>query len=75
MTRLASGGGHDGGCENAFQSDEGETWDRLGVVNRVLAVPSVFSIRSGKADESARVQELREFIYGWAAYRKLIFNC
>jgi hypothetical protein len=55
--------------------DGGETWDRMGLVNRILSVPSAFSIRSGKVDEKPRVQEIREFIYGWALYRKLIFSC
>lgn len=60
---------------NPGYSDQGENWDRLGLVNRILDVPSVLAIRSGKASPAGRVQEIREFIYGWAAYRSLIFKC
>ena len=60
---------------NPGYQDQGETWDRLGLVNQVLSVPSVVSIRDGKASPVARVQEIREFIYGWALYRNLIIPC
>jgi hypothetical protein len=50
-------------------------WDRLGLISRILSQPSVVSIRSGQVDATPRVQELREFIYGWARFRDLIFNC
>lgn len=48
------------------------SFDPLGLVNRILANSSVLSIRTGKGDASRRVQDLREFIYGWARYRDLI---
>lgn len=60
---------------NPGYRDVGETWDKLGLVNRILSVPSVLSIRSGKVHERARVQEIREFIYGWALHRKLLVPC
>lgn len=60
---------------NPGHADAGEVWDRLGLVNQILAQRSAISIRSGKTDATNRVQELREFIYGWAQYRGLIFNC
>lgn len=60
---------------NPGYSDPGEVWDRLGLVNRVLSVSSHFSIRNGQNNATARVQEIREFIYGWAFYRDLIFDC
>jgi hypothetical protein len=60
---------------NPGYHDSGETWDRLGLVNQVLSVPSVVSIRDGKTNPAARVQEIREFIYGWARYRNLIVPC
>lgn len=56
-------------------NDKGENWDRLGLINQILDAPSVLAIRSGKDDPSNRVQEIREFIYGWALYRDLIFKC
>jgi hypothetical protein len=49
-------------------------FDNLGLVNRILSTPSVLSIRSGR-HSSERVQEIREFIYGWAKYRNLITAC
>ena len=58
---------------NPGYNDPGETWDRLGLVNKVVSGSSVFSIRNGKIDASTRVQEMREFIYGWAKYRNLLF--
>lgn len=60
---------------NPGYSDPGENWDRLGLVNRILDAPSVLAVRSGKVSPAGRVQELREFIYGWAVYRGLIFKC
>lgn len=60
---------------NPGYSDPGENWDRLGLVNQILDAPSTVAIRSGKANPAGRVQEIRELIYGWAAYRGLIFKC
>ena len=60
---------------NPGYHDAGGTWDRMGLVNQILSVPSMLSIRNGKVNESSRVQEIREFIYGWARYRDLIFQC
>jgi hypothetical protein len=60
---------------NPGYSDIGENFDRLGIVDQILSVPSVVSIRNGQDNPAARVQEIREFIYGWALYRNLIFPC
>ena len=60
---------------NPGYSDPGECWDRLGLVNEILSVPSSLSIRNGKHNPAARVQEMREFIFGWASYRNLLLNC
>ena len=60
---------------NPGRNDPGEVWDRLGLVNEILAVPSIFSIRDGRNNADDRVQEMREFIYGWARYRDLLFTC
>jgi hypothetical protein len=58
---------------NPGYNDPGETFDRLGLVNRILANYGVVSIRSGKEVKN-RAQEIREFIYGWAAFRGLIYR-
>lgn len=60
---------------NPGYSDPGENFDRLGIVGQILSVPSVVSMRNGTSDPAARVQEIREFIYGWAAARGLVFAC
>jgi hypothetical protein len=58
---------------NPGYSDRGETLDRLGLVNRILANYGVVSIRSGR-EVKGRAQEIREFIYGWAAFHDLIYS-
>ena len=58
---------------NPGHDDPGKSGDKLDLVDRILSERSVFSIRDGKRNASDRVQEIREFIYGWAKYRDLIF--
>lgn len=53
----------------------GEAWDRLGLVNRLLAKNAVVSIRDGREEGArlhARVEEIRQYIHGWAAPRGLL---
>ena len=59
---------------NPGYSDAGPVKDNLGLVNEILSAASVMSIRDGKVDAASRVQEIREFIYGWARYRGLILS-
>jgi hypothetical protein len=56
-------------------SDAGSYFDRLGLANQLLAKRATMSIRDGTTNTKERVQEIREFIYGWATYRNLIFPC
>jgi hypothetical protein len=50
--------------------------DHMGLMDCLLYTRRAFvAIRSGKHDPRQRVQELREYIYGWAAYRDLVFEC
>ena len=60
---------------NPGYSDSSQVLDHLDLVDEILSVPSIFSIRNGKIDANDRVQEIREFIYGWATYRDLVFSC
>lgn len=60
---------------NPGYHDAGETWDRLGLVNQILSLPSTLTLRDGTANAGPRVREIREFIYGWAKYRNLIHAC
>jgi hypothetical protein len=52
-----------------------EIWDRLGLINRLLAHDAVVSIRNGREDNTrlrARVEEIRQYIHGWASPRGLL---
>lgn len=53
-------------------SNSNQAADILGLLNRVLSFSSMLGIRNGKLEPSDRVQELRDFIHGWAASRGLI---
>ena len=54
-------------------SDEGENWDKLGILNQVLAHDGLVGIRDGH-HATKRVREIHDFIYGWAASRSLIYG-
>ncbi|MPZ33641.1 MAG: hypothetical protein GEV13_22070 [Rhodospirillales bacterium] len=49
--------------------------DNLGIGNRLLFNDATLAVRDGQAKLNSRVRELREFIYGWAAFRRLIVPC
>lgn len=59
---------------NPGYKQDRETEDRS-ITEKILSAESVFSIREG-SDENLdhRVQEIREFIYGWAKYRHPRFS-
>jgi hypothetical protein len=48
------------------------TFDDLGLTLKMLSLPSLLSIRDGNVEATSRVEELREFIYGWARFNGLI---
>jgi hypothetical protein len=50
-------------------------FDRLGLGEQLLANKATLSIRSGKVSPTQRVQEIKQFIYGWAKFRGLIMPC
>lgn len=55
--------------------DGAEHWDRLGIRDRLLDSRAVLSIRDGRAGSRRlkhRVEEIRQFIHGWAAARNLV---
>jgi hypothetical protein len=60
---------------NPGYHDAGETWDRLGLTEQILAHNSLFVVRNGQGNATSRVGEMRQFIYGWARYRNLIVAC
>jgi hypothetical protein len=49
-----------------------ETFDHLGLANRLLGKQAVLSIRDGRNNLSERTEEIRQFIHGWAAARNLV---
>jgi len=59
---------------NPGYSDQNTTAhaDYLGIMNRILSLDSTFSIRNGKYDPASRMQEIVNFLYGWANSRNLL---
>lgn len=49
-------------------------FDTLGIFNYLIGLNSTVGIRSGKISLDNRVQEIRQYIYGWAKYRNLILT-
>ena len=60
---------------NPGYHDPNQMEDHLGIVNEILLETSTFTIRDGKSNARDRVREIREFIYGWAKFRNLVFPC
>ncbi|WP_316219395.1 hypothetical protein [Bradyrhizobium sp. SZCCHNR2026] len=60
---------------NPGYNDTDQYFDRLGLVNLLLAKSASLSMRNGKLATTDRVAEIREFIYGWAQFRNLIVPC
>lgn len=50
------------------------SFDSLGLVNWLLSHQSIVGIRSGKSSATSRVEEMKEYIYGWAKARNLVLN-
>ncbi|MDR6300673.1 hypothetical protein [Mesonia maritima] len=48
--------------------------DTLGIFNYLIGLELTVGIRNGKVDLNNRVQEIREYIYGWSKYRNLILR-
>lgn len=49
-------------------------FDHLGMSSWLLGKEAILSMRNGKLPVRNRVQEIREYIYGWANYRNLIYT-
>lgn len=49
-------------------------FDSLGLTNWLLSKRSMVGIRNGKISACSRVNEMKEYIYGWAKARNLIIN-
>jgi hypothetical protein len=57
---------------NPGHGDSGTVEDNLNFTEEILAYESLLGIRDGKISAKNRVQEMRDFIYGWACSRKLL---
>jgi hypothetical protein len=56
---------------NPGYSDSGHQPDHLGLATQLLYRGAVLTIRDATTDASPRVQEIRDFLYGWAMSRNL----
>lgn len=59
---------------NPGYSDPSRYPDYLGLAAYLLYQGSVVAVRDGQSDSESRVQEVREFIHGWAATRGLSYS-
>ncbi len=57
---------------NPGRNDGDGSSDELGLIPYLLEHHSLVGIRNGKAAATSRVEELRDFIRGWASSRNLI---
>lgn len=48
--------------------------DYLGIVNRIMSLDSTISTRNGKDNPNQRVQEIIDYLYGWASSRNLLLS-
>lgn len=59
---------------NPGYEDEETVNDRLDLIPNILSYDSLLGIRNGKISVENRVQEMRDFVYGWANSRGLILS-
>ncbi len=57
-----------------YSDPDAPYYDHLDLTNWLLSQQSLIGIRCGKEVAEPRVEEMREFIYGWAKPRNLVFN-
>ena len=48
--------------------------DHQGLMDRILAEESLLGFRNGQIPPTDRVQEMRDFVYGWASSRDLLLT-
>ena len=59
---------------NPGKSDQKKVREDPTITKKIMEAESVFSTRDGKLDPARRVQEIKEFIFGWAKYRHPRFS-
>jgi hypothetical protein len=57
---------------NPGYSDPARQTDSLALISYLLDHGATVAIRNGTVDPSCRVQEFRDFLYGWAKSRRLL---
>ncbi|MCA0235864.1 MAG: hypothetical protein LCH81_05740 [Bacteroidetes bacterium] len=57
-----------------FDPNETPTPDDLELMKYLLSLHSIVGIRNGKSEVAPRINEIRDFIYGWASSRNLIIK-
>jgi hypothetical protein len=50
-------------------------FDELGFSDQLLAAGATMAVRSGNRNARSRVREIKEFAFGWAKTRNLLFDC
>jgi hypothetical protein len=60
---------------NPGHNDNGENYDRLGLMPWLLGHGATVAMRDGTAVASLRAEEIRQFIHGWAKAGGLTFAC
>ena len=60
---------------NPGYSDRGESFDRLGLTAWLIGHDASVSKRDGKAVAVDRVEDIRQFVHGWAKRRGLTYAC
>lgn len=48
--------------------------DYLGIANLLLSLDSTLSVRNGKLNTTPRIQEIVDYLYGWAKSRNLLIS-
>ncbi len=58
-----------------FHDPNGQSqFDTIGIFNYILGLGSIVGIKNAKTNINERVQEIKEYIYGWAKYHNLILT-
>lgn len=49
-------------------------FDTIGIFNYIIGLDSIVGLRNAKINLTQRVQEIKEYIYGWAKYHDLLLT-
>jgi hypothetical protein len=60
---------------NPGYNDNGESFDRLGLIPWLIGHRAAVCIRDGREEPADRTEEIRQFIHGWAKARSLTYPC